>query len=135
MFKYLDTWKEAKQLATDELKAFVQDTSKDLKERWEVFQKYGEGLAKTEGFYYDFDNVIPSNVTERLINEPDRYRIYETSELIEALEDMVGKTYTITKYGENYTSYPENYLITEEVVAQAKEKVLSDFVYDFEYDW
>lgn len=104
------------------LKAYVQDLTIPLDERWEQFAR--AGLGETDGYiYHGLDHI-----EEDIFTDSGRY---ETIILVEALEELEDN------YGEYNVDTDEIYtpLKAQEKLTLIKEQVLKDFIWSFQYAW
>lgn len=157
MFKYLNTWKQAKELAQDELKTFVQDKSKPLDERWALFMQYGDDLAGRKGWLWHPDALDKFSGTRNQLEDnfydgEGRGSTIEIERWVEYLQDVLadGETvYNVKKHNPEYRteahdesrSFSDQYYIrtietlTQEDIDNLKEEAMQEFIYSFEFDW
>lgn len=156
--KYLDTYKNAQNLAREELKTLVQDKSISLNERWELFKKFGKGLAGEDGWIqrpacfrekfgtaiedYYLDGEMTSRhetvrwvdwveyIQETFDDEPDR--IYKTRI---NNPDFDYETMDKTRSYDEQRYIRNEVKMTQEDIDAFKEEIMEDFKWSFVFDW
>lgn len=137
MFKYLDTYKDAKKLAKQELKSFVQNKTIPFDERWSVFEKYGDGLAEIQSDVFNF-TCLSDDANRAIWDDYSRRDIMNTERIFDNLSFCLSKNKPFKYNGWDNTEKCHRKFeltVTEELINTMKEEMMQAFVIAYKIDW
>lgn len=125
--------------AIDEVRKFVQDTSKKLDERWATFVQaqfgeYDPFIWHPKGLNRFMGNGGSSTLEKSMYSITEKNEVIETPYMIELLEAEIGIAYTVTKFEKGKFIKNEETVVATDVIA-LKEEILSEFIWSFKFDW
>lgn len=134
---------DAKAAAAAKVKAYVQDTTEPLDERWAYFLK--KKMGSTGGWIHHFESFnnekwkqwCRNALEDRLYEYLDRYREVTMFELDESLSELLNEEKVFTLDGPTYETRSEKRKVqfTKEDYDAWREEVLKDFMWSFTFDW
>jgi hypothetical protein len=115
MREKIENFLKEKSELRNELKQFVQDKSKPLNERWEIFVQ--SELGEKKSYFETFDHKIGEKYVDLL---EDKYSTHTVKNILDTIDDL---------------NEEENWNFTDEDINSFKEKVLEKFIWSFKFDW